>query len=99
MIFKIFDVDISEAASRFDLAPPDIDVSQLAVSDQAHDLIGRNSEPGGGIFYGEKRDHRRTPITVIHPFVGVNGKIRATAATMWRTAFDGRLLAGLAGAT
>jgi hypothetical protein len=49
-IDKVRDVGFVKAVSRFDLAEAEIDVFQLAVVDQTHDLISRGFEPGGGLF-------------------------------------------------
>jgi hypothetical protein len=50
LIDKIRDVGFCESVSRLDRASPDIDVIQLAVIDETHDLISRRFEARGGFF-------------------------------------------------
>src|ERR1700734_3441801 len=71
-IDKVRDVGFSKTVAGFNFTPAHVDIFQRAVTDEAHDLISRAPEPGGGLFWSQQRGHRRIPVTVILSFLWVN---------------------------
>jgi hypothetical protein len=82
LLFKLIDVGFGKTIPRFDLAASDVDVSELAVINKAHDLIRRRFQPSGGFLERQQRDHRRAPSTMSLPFVAVNANLGRPAESI-----------------